>query len=391
MPATVEGLAAGAHRAAENALHRRLSDAEVSAYYSDLAWSWIRAHPLQWMALLLRKTYAVLNTAHTSTPFSYTFYAYDAGTLLRVLIIGPWLLVPLGLFGLARGPRSPWLVFVPAYAASIVLFFITERYKLPLFVACAIGAGAGVEALMTKKRLRDFAIVGALLVAANWPLRLDDGRAEERLRMAEVEASRGNVSEAERWAGLALEAGRVPSARVEYALGRAQLAAGNPREALPHLQRAIEQRVDVPLAGYDLAVALQQTGDREGAVRVLRALKPPPTSSAEVWLQLGKKAAELNAPDVAEPFLRRAVHVTPESVAAHQLLGIDLIVLGRDDEAAAELAVVIAKQPRNADALAMLAFAERRLGRAREAREHAEESLKWNPNQEIARRVLHAP
>jgi Flp pilus assembly protein TadD len=388
MPSTVEGLAADAHRAAENGLHRRLSDAEVSAYYSDLAWSWIRAHPLQWIALLLRKTYAVLNTAHVSTPFSYTFYAYDAGTLLRVLVVGPWLLVPLGLFGLARGPRSPWLVFVPAYAASIVLFFVTERYKLPLFAACAIGAGAGIEALMTKRRARDIAIVAALLVAANWPLHLDDGRAEERLRMAEVEASRGNVSEAERWASLAQDAGHVPGARVEYALGRAQLAAGNPREALPHLRRAIEQRVDVPLAGYDLTVALQQTGDRDGAVRVLRALKPPPKSPAEVWLQLGKKAAELNAPDVAEPFLRRAVRAAPESPAAHQLLGIDLLVLGREDEAARELSIVVAKQPHNADALAMLAFAEQRLGRTREAREHAQESLKWNPNQEIARRVL---
>ena len=382
MPSTVEGLAAGAHRAAENALRRPLSDAEVSAYYSDLAWRWIGAHPLQWIGLLLRKTYYVLNTAHVSTPFSYTFYAYDAGTLLRFLIIGPWLLVPLGLFGLAR--KTPLLVFVAAYAASIVLFFITERYKLPLFVACAIGAGAGAEQLL-RRRPRDLSIVAALFIAANWPLPLDDGRAEERLRMAEVEASRGNVAEAERWAALV-----TPSARVEYALGRAQLAAGNPREALPHLRRAIEQRVDVPLAGYDLAVALEQTGDRDGAVRVLRALKPPPKSPAEVWLQLGKKAAELNAPDAAEPFLRRAVHAAPESPAAHQLLGIDLLVLGRADEAARELELVVAKQPRNADALAMLAFAEQRLGRLADARRHAAAALAIAPSQEIAKRVLSA-
>jgi tetratricopeptide (TPR) repeat protein len=272
---------------------------------------------------------------------------------------------------------------------SIVLFFITERYKLPLFVAAAIGAGAGVEALWTtKRRVRDYAIVIALLLAANWPLHLDDGRAEERMRMAEVEASRGDVGAAERWAGLAIDAGHIPDARVEYLLGRAQLAAGHPSEALPHLQRAIARGVDVPLAGYDLAVALQQTGDRDGAVRALRALTPPPNSSAEVWLQLGKKAAELNAPDVAEPFLRRAVHVAPELAAAHQLLGIDLVVLGRDEEAAAEFASVIARQPRNADALAMLAYAEQRLGRAREAREHAEAALRIAPDQELARRVV---
>ena len=302
----------------------------------------------------------MLNAAHVSTPFSYTFYAYDAGTLLAFLVIGPWLLVPLAILGLARRGPLGVVVFAAAYAASIVLFFITERYKLPLFVAAAIGAGAGVEALRARRRIIDVAIVLALLIATNWPLHLDDGRAEERLRMAEVEASRGDVGEAERWAGLALEEGHVPSARVEYALGRAQLAAGHPSEALPHLQRAIEQRVDVPLAGYDLAVALEQSGDRAGAVRVLRALKVPPNSSAVVFMQVGRKAAELGAPDVAEPFFRRAVHVAPELPAAHQLLGIDLLMLGRDEEAAAELEIVVARQPGNADAVKMLAYAKRR-------------------------------
>ena len=336
MPSTIEGLARDAHRVAETAMHRPLSDAEVSAYYSGLAWRWIREHPAAWLRLLLWKTYAVLNTAHISTPFSYTFYAYDAGTLLRFLVIGPWLLVPLGIFGLARRGPLPLIVFASAYAASIVIFFITERYKLPLFVAMAIAAGAGAEALRTWRRVL---IVLALAIAVNWPLHLDDGRAEERIRMAEVEASRGNVAEAERWAGLALELGHVPGARVEYLLGRAQLAAGRPSEALPHLQRAIEEHVNVPLAGYDLAVALQQTGDRDGAVRVLRALKPPPRSDVVVFLQLGRKAAELDAPDVAEPFFRRAVHVAPENRAAHQMLGITLLVLGRKDEATKELAI----------------------------------------------------
>ena len=298
MPSTIEGLARDAHRLAEAATRRTLTDAEVSAYYSGLAWQWIRANPAAWLRLLAWKTYAFFNAAHVSTPFSYTFYAYDAGTLLRVLFVGPWLLVPLGILGLARRRQWILIVFAAAYAASVILFFITERYKLPFFVAMAIAAGAGAEALRTWRRV---AVMVILLVAVNWPLHLDDGRTEERLRMAEVEASRGNVSEAERWAG------GVQSPRVEYLLGRAYLAAGRPAEALPYLRSAIKHRVNVPLAGYDLVVALQQTGDRDGAVRVLRALKPPPNSPVIVFLQLARKAEELNAPEVAEPFLRRAL------------------------------------------------------------------------------------
>ncbi|HKS23744.1 MAG TPA: glycosyltransferase family 39 protein [Thermoanaerobaculia bacterium] len=330
MPSTIEGLARDAHRVAEGAAQRTLTDAEVSTYYSGLAWQWIRAHPAAWLRLMLWKTYAFLNTAHISTPFSYTFYAYDAGTLLLVLFVGPWLLVPLGILGLARRRQLPLIVFAAAYAASVILFFITERYKLPFFVAMAIGAGAGVEAM--RRRVADVAIVVALLIAVNWPLHLDDGRTEERLRMAEFEASRGNVAEAQRWAG------DVESPRVEYLLGRAYLAAGQPSEALPHLRSAIAQRVNVPLAGYDLVVALQQTGDRDGAVRVLRALKPPPNSPVVVFLQLARKAAELDAPDVAEPFLRRAVKVAPDNRAARQMLDITLLALGKTTSASAPAA-----------------------------------------------------
>ena len=337
MPSTIEGLARDAHRVAEAAAQRRLTDADVSAYYSGLARQSIRAHPAAWLRLMMWKTYAFLNTAHISTPFSYAFYAYDAGTLLRFLFVGPWLLVPLGVVGLARRRQLPLIVFALAYAGSVILFFITERYKLPFFVAMAIGAGAGVEAM--RRRALDAAIVVVLLIAVNWPLHLDDGRTEERLRMAEFEASRGNVAEAQRWAGDA------SGPRVEYLLGRAYLAAGQPSEALPHLQRAIRERVNVPLAGYDLVVALQQTGDRDGAVRVLRALKPPPNSPVIVFLQLARKAAELDAPEVAEPFLRRAVKVAPENRAARQMLDITLLALGKSTSASAPAAPAASSAP----------------------------------------------
>jgi 4-amino-4-deoxy-L-arabinose transferase-like glycosyltransferase len=376
MRSSVEGLAGDARRVAEKASGRRLTDAEVSSYYSGLAWTWIRNHPFDWIRLLVGKLYAVLNTAHVSTPFSYTFYAYDAGTLLKVLAIGPWLIVPLGLIGLMTGLMTGllmrrshivWISFVPAYAASVVLFFITERYKLPLFAALAIGSGAGLEALLdrtNKRRVWVLAAFAALFVAANWPLALDDGRAEERTRMAETLIGNEKFDEAARWARLALDTPRNPfSARAEYALGRALLGGHRPAEALPHLHNAVEQRVDVPLAGYDLAVALQETGDLTGAARVLSKVRPPDDSDVVVWLQLGRRAAEINAPEVAEPFLRRAVAADPRSAAAHQMLAIDLLVLGRCDEAVREFAEALRLQPRNADALALLAVCEQRLGR----------------------------
>ena len=434
MRSTVEGLALDARHVAETASRRSLTDAEVSSYYTSLAWTWIRQHPVAWAALLLRKTFAVFNAAHVSTPFSYTFYAYDAGTLLRFLLIGPWLLMPLGVFGLSReaaraGNTSAiaWLSFVPAYAASVVLFFITERYKLPIFVALAVAAGGGAEALradfMTRRPRRILAsgcCVVALMIAANWPLHLDDRRNEERIRMAEYQASHGQPGDAERWADLALADSRDPAAvhyrvgaqffnggqithaiehltraverapgdgRNEYVLGHALLAANRPADAVSYLRSALEHHVDVPLAGYDLAVALQATGDLAGAAQALRNVRPPADSPVEVWLQLGKRAAEVNAPDVAEPFFRRAVAVAPNLEAAHHLLGIDLLVLGRYEEAAFEFTTVIERHPRNADAFAMLAYCEQRLGRNGQARVHVGTALQLAPSHPLAHQV----
>jgi len=385
MRSTVEGLALDARRVAESALRRTLTDAEVSSYYSGLAWSWIHEHPAWWLGLLLRKTYGVINAAHASTPFSYTFYAYDAGTLLRVCVVGPWLLVPLGLFGLAQ-PRwwnresLAWLAFVPAYAASVVLFFVTERYKLPLYVPLAIGAGAGADLLLREFTARRAAVLALLFAAVNWPLHLDDGRGEERIRMAEWAAVHGD---AERWTRLAL-ASAPGNPRMEYLLGRALAAGGRPAEAVPHLQRGVNA---APLAGYDLAVALQQSGDPAGAARALRAVTPPPDAGVDVWLQLGKRAGELNAPDVAEPFFRRAVSMAPNLARAHYLLALDLLVLKRYAEAADEFAITARLDPRNADALATLAWCEQRLGRVREAREHVAEALRLDPQHTVARQV----
>ena len=364
-----------------------------SSDYSRRAWEWIREHPVDWLRLLVWKTYATLNTAHISTPFSYTFYAYDAGTLLKVLVIGPWLIVPLGLFGLIRR-RSPieLVTFAIAYAASIIVFFVTERYKLPLFVALVIASGAGVEALIADlkaRRLAMLALFALLFGAANWPLRLDDGRGEERMHMAEAMLARENFVEAERWARLSMATPRNAfTARAEYALGRALLGAGRPAEAVTQLQNAIQRGLDVPLAGYDLAVALQQTGDLPAAARALRAVKPPPDADVTVWLQLARRAAEINAPLVAERFLERAVSIAPDHPAAHQMRAINFLVLGRVEDAAAGFERTIALQPQNADALAMLALCEQRLGRIEEARKHAEAAMEIAPRHPIALQVL---
>lgn len=434
---TVDGFAGDSHRVAEKAMGRHLSDAEASSYFTTLTWHWIAQHPLEWTRLLVRKTYGVFNAAHVSIPFSYTFYAYDAGTLLRYCVVGAWLLVPLGLFGLIRAAPRPWdtsyliwLSFVPSYTASIVLFFITERYQMPLYVPLAIGSGAGIDVLMrdarsrrTRALLASLALLAALFIGANWPLALDDGRGEERVRMAEHFAARGDIEKAEHWTVIALESHIHPATvhyrvgaqyvnaqladpaiahlekanqlrpaqpQVEYLLGHAFLGGGRPRDAVPHLQRAIELGVDAPFAGYELALALQRIGDGAAAAQALRRVTLPSDAKVDLWLDAGKLAAEAGAPDVAEPFFRGAVRVAPALARTHQLLGLDLLVLRRYEEAAAQFGEAARLDEHNPDTLASLAWCEQHLGRLTDAHGHAEAALRLDPTHELARRIFAA-
>src|SRR5262249_26263738 len=159
-----------------------------------------------------------LNAGPIFLNFSYPFFAYDTSTLLRLLVVGPGLLIPLGVLGCAlitRQRRPGWLVwlsYAPAYAVGTAAFFVSDRYQLPLLIPCAVGAGFALEALVAAIRSRQIrslagmcAALAALAVIVNWPFRLDDGRAEERARMAERLVMIGLYDEAEHWSRRAEE------------------------------------------------------------------------------------------------------------------------------------------------------------------------------------------
>ena len=97
----IKGQSEDARRVAEKAIGRPLDDAETSSYFFGLAWAWIGEHPGDAARLFARKLGYTFSAHHIALPHSYPFYAYDVGTMLRFYAIGPWLLIPLGLVGLA--------------------------------------------------------------------------------------------------------------------------------------------------------------------------------------------------------------------------------------------------------------------------------------------------
>lgn len=431
----ISGQSRDARRVAEQALGRTLSDVETSAYFSGLAWGWIREHPGAAARLFLKKLGYVFHAQHIALPYSYPFFVHDANTALRFYAVGPWLLIPLGLMGLFvmlrqttdRANTLVWISFVPIYAVSVAAFFLAERYRLPLLVPLCVGSGIALDALVTRISARQWKslVLPVLLVVVglgvvNSETSLSDSRWTEGLRMAQRLVILGRDAEADAWAsklaanepspgathyGVGIQyliGGKTERALpylasaqrlkpgepdFEYSLGQALLKTGRAPEAVTHLRRGIDAGTKVPLAGFDLALALQATGDLSGAAAAIRRITPAVGDDAEVWLRVGRLAASVQAPDVAEPFFRQGAALAPNDSGARLQYGLNLLVLNRIEEATREFTASVRLNPRDADALAHLAYCDLVLGRTAEALRHAQEALAIDPSHALATAV----
>ncbi len=437
---SIKGQQDDARRVAERAVGRPLSDGETSDYFFNQSLNWIAAHPGDAAWLMLRKLGWVFHAQHIALPYSYPFYQYDVPTWLRFDVVGPWLLIPLGLVGLVvaapAGGRAVtgsaasrtdyliWAAFVPSYAAAVALFFMSERYRLPLLVPLVVASGGAIDYAWRQVASRQFTALGVPLAAllvlgvlVNTRGIASDGRWEEGVRMAQQLVLIGRYDEAESWVerleataprkgmvhdgvGMQYLQGRQPARAlphflraaeldptrpmIQYMLGETLLSLDRPAEALPHLRRGFDAGVLKPMAGFELAIALQKTGDVPAAVAVIPKIAMGEESSPDDWLRVGRLAAELNAPNVGEPFFRHAVEMKPDASEARQQYGLNLLVLGRFDDAVRELADAVRLDPRNAASLSHLAYCEAQLNRLTDARAHLAAALALDPADPMA-------
>ena len=268
---TITGQEKDARRVAERALGHPVNDAGASDYFFGLSRAWMASHPGDAAALFARKFYYTFNAAHLALPHSYPFYARDEKTALRFYPIGPWLLVPLGLVGLmfARPARREYLVyasFVPAYAAAVALFFVAERYRLPLLVPLCAGAGAAIDRaieFVSSRRWSALAVPAlagmVLAVAANWRLDVDDGRWMEGLRTAQQLVILERYDLADRWAkrldGMEPDEAAIKPPRPgagSHGIGSQLIASNQPARAVRYLEAAHKADPGYPPVEYTL-------------------------------------------------------------------------------------------------------------------------------------------
>ncbi len=375
----IRGQARDARRVAEETAGRRLKAREVDRHFRGLALAWAREHPLDAARLFLRKLAYVFAAPEISLNYSYAYYACDEPTLLRWMFVGAWLVVPLGLFGLAlrlwsrpgqdqdelahRRGFALWALAVPAYALSVALFFVSARYRLPLFVPLAAGSGYALVRLVEAARagaIRRLAAYAAALVVlfgvVSWPHGLDDGRSEERTVMLLWLVDNGQSEQALR---------RLPAVEATHPA---------PAELLLRLGQALDQNREAEAAARLLERSLQ--------------LGLPPASDSTSLLLVGNAALQMQRPDLALRFLDAGIAKHPGIAALREKRGLALVMLERPGEARGELEEARRLDPKSASASLNLAVLEAQQGRLDAARALAREALRLQPDYPQARGLL---
>lgn len=403
IPPTIEGQATGARRVAERARGGPLPASEVSAYFTGRALLWVTGHPVDALRLFVRKVHLTLGATDLALNYSYTYYAGDERTILRALVVGPWLLVPLGLLGLVAHPRLrhprtlvPWLAFVPASVLSVAVFFVATRYRLPLLVALAVTAGAAAAHLATwlaERRIRSLAgsavALAGLATLTLWPIVPDEGRAQERTERI-VRFVRDGRSEDARRLLARTRATHPAPALLLYRVGRAHADVGAAGEAIPLLEEALRASPGDGEAAVRMALAqsLLAHGRLEDARAELRRLTFPPDTPEPALLAVGQLALHAGEPAVAAAALAEAVRRNRGSAVAFEAYGVALEAAGRREDGLRALSEACRLDPASASARYNLAVLLARDGRLQDARERLQEVLRLAPGHAPARALL---
>ena len=370
-----------AKRLAERALGRSLTPGEVSDYWLQKSWDYIRSQPEKWFELLGRKWLMVWNAREIEDSDDYYIYkqwSWLLSFLGRINHFG--ILAPLAAMGLwltRHQWRRLWLLYamIVALASSVAVFYVFGRYRFPLVPLLALFAGAGLleSARLYRQRhwrslvagLALFALVG---MVANWPFYGVQGPGPAGYNnLSNAYYKQGRIEEATRTALKAIELqpdygvarynlGNLYAAQSRFDLARinfqeairlfpnyadahsnfGQLIAerGDVETGIQYFRKAIELDPSVSRAHLNLGVALAKQGRIEDAIRPLHEAVRLAPESAEARNYLGSLYATQGRYDEAEKFFQDALRVRPDYAQAHQSLAQLLLLQGKKEEAA---------------------------------------------------------
>jgi len=414
-----------ATRIAEQAMGRKLTPAAVSDYWVGRAIDDVRAQPLAWLTLLVRKCGLMLNAQEIADTESQDVYA-EWSHVLRVL--GPFdfgvllAAAALGVVLTASSWRRLWFLYgiVVTYTLSVVAFYVFARYRFPVVPVMVILAVGGLLAFFDKTEREGFPVPpkprsgegGSRAMngrGADRPGRLgwSVATAAAAFAIAHLPLEDPRTSRATHYAGigaaLTKDARRADRAMEFYQRALAEVPAlpaahfgaatlltrmGRPSEAIPHYEAVLQAWPAHVESRYNFGLALAAAGQPDEARRQLQEAVRLAPDDADARVALAKTLLAVQEPARALEEYERCLAQQPQNVKALVGSGVALTQLGRSRAAIARYERALQLNPNDADAHNSLGFTLATDGRIAEAIPHFERALVLNPREENARRNL---
>jgi 4-amino-4-deoxy-L-arabinose transferase-like glycosyltransferase len=137
-------------------LGREARPSEVSAFWSRRALSWIAGYPGSFLVLLGRKLVLALADYESPSDENYELELRHVWPL-RLLGVRFALLLALAVAAAVMlRPRAAWALYglFAGGLATLLVFYVTDRYRLPAYPALVVLAGAGAVELWRRARSR---------------------------------------------------------------------------------------------------------------------------------------------------------------------------------------------------------------------------------------------
>ena len=377
-----------ATRLAERETGRKMTPGEVSDFWLQKSWTYIRTEPFQWARLLGKKWLMVWNAREVED--SDDFYIYSKWSL--VLTILGWIthfgvLAPLAALGVwvsRRQWRGLWLLYgmILSLALSVAIFYIFGRYRFPLVPLLTLFAGAAVAELgnLFRNRGRSLAVAFVVLLASalivNWPIYGIHGPGSVGYNnLSNAYYKQGKVTEAINAARQALQV--EPDLGVaHYNLGNLYAAQGKFDIAKQYFERAMAIYPNYAEVRTNYGQLIAERGDLETGIRYFRQAIRLNPAITRAHLNLGVALAKEGRLEEAIQPLRRAAELNPDAPEASYYLGSVYAAQNRYAEAAAAFERALQIRPDYVPAHQSLAQLLVLQGRKGEAMQHYQEALR---------------